>query len=188
MSLLPYLRNYIDTISLFWKEFQMAESKVERQKAKSKGFAALGVPVGSTLTFRKDPAVTCKTVDEKNKVEYQGKVYPISGLAKELMNTAISGYHAFKYNGTLLAKLDGAKPETTTSPVPATTKPADTAQVAPPAATPPTPQTVPLPKPQDAPVTPPEANSASTEADAQEVPLDPLAGYPPEDDVAPTEA
>jgi len=45
--------------------------------------------------------------DEKNKVEYQGKEYFISGLAKELMKTPISGYHAFKYNGVLLAKLDG---------------------------------------------------------------------------------
>jgi hypothetical protein len=163
----------------------MAEIKAERRKAKSKGFAALGVPVGSTLTFRKDPAVTCKTVDEKNKVEYQGKVYLISGLAKELMNTPISGYHAFKYNGTVLAKLDGAKTETATTP--ATPKPDDTAPVAPPAATPPTPQTFPLPKPQEAPVTPQETVPAETEADAQEISIDPLEGYPPEDEAAPTE-
>ena len=83
----------------------MAEEKVKRQKAKSKGFSELGVPVGAILSFRKDPSVTCTVLDGKNKVEYQGKSYPISGLAKELMKTSVSGYQAFLYEGTLLAKL-----------------------------------------------------------------------------------
>lgn len=82
----------------------MAESK-ERQKAKSKGFAALGVPVGAVLTFRKDPNIKATVADDKNKVEYESKVYPISGLARKLMQCPVSGYHAFKYNGVLLAKL-----------------------------------------------------------------------------------
>ena len=154
----------------------MAEAKVERQKAKSKGFAALGVPVGSTLTFRKDPSVTCKTVDDKNKVEYQGKEYPISGLAKMLMNTPISGYHAFKYNGVLLAKLGDVKPEAAQASQEAT-KPAETAPVAPQSPASPTPQTVPLPKPPEAPTEPQE--SAPVEAEDHDI--DPLAGMPPED-------
>jgi hypothetical protein len=157
----------------------MTENKTERQKAKSKGFAVLGVPVGSTLTFRKDPAITCKTVDEKNKVEYQGKVYPISGLAKELMETTISGYHAFKYNGVLLAKLGGDQ----TGSVPATppaSQPAETTPVALQAATAPTPQTIPLPRPQGAPVPPQEANTATAEAEDQDI--DPLVGQPPDEE------
>ena len=131
------------------------EKKAERQKSKSKGFSELGVPVGATLTFRRDPAVTCTVVDEKNKVEYKGKVYPISGLAKELMNTPISGYHAFKYNGVLLAKLGGSeiKPETLeespVNPLGAAQQPAS-----------PAPQTVPLPRPHEAPVEVSEGNSA----------------------------
>ena len=125
----------------------MAEEKIKRLKAKSKGLTTLGVPAGSILTL------TCKTVDD-NQVEYQGKVYSISGLAKELMRVSISGYHAFKYNGTLLAKLcskeESNSPEGTSIPQ----KPADTAQSAVQA---PSPQTVPLPRPSDALVKPQEA-------------------------------
>jgi hypothetical protein len=121
----------------------MAESKVERKKAKSKGFADLGVPVGSTLIFRKDSTVACTVVDDKNKVEYHGKVYPISGLAKELMKTPISGYHAFKYNGVLLAKL-GSSGEAVQSAPEAADKPPETAPVTPAAI----PQTIPLPSPR----------------------------------------
>jgi hypothetical protein len=158
----------------------MAEEKIERQKAKSKGFAALGVPVGSTLTFRKNPEVTCKTVDDKNKVEYLGKVYPISGLAKELMKTPISGYHAFKYNGILLAKLGGSQPSPASAPSPAP-NPAETAPVAPQPLVTPTPRTVPLPRPSEAPVTPQEANPAE-DPESYGDSLDPLAGMPPEEE------
>lgn len=119
----------------------MTEENIERRKAKSKGFADLGIPVGATLAFRKNPAVTCKTADGKNKVEYQGKTYCISGLAKELMNTPVSGYHAFKYNGVLLAKLAGGGPEAAE-----TGKPAETAPDAPPAAVT---RTIPLPGPSE---------------------------------------
>ena len=125
----------------------MTENSKERKKAKSKGFADLGVPVGSALTLRKNPAITCKTVDEKNKVEYNGKTYLISGLAKELMKTPISGYHAFKYNGVLLAKLgnpvkDACQPSKVPDNIGVTT---NTAQVATQAPVQPSPQVVPLP-------------------------------------------
>ena len=166
----------------------MTETK---QKAKSKGFADLGVPVGAVLAFRKDPTITATVVDEKNKVEYQGKVYPISGLAKELMKTAISGYQAFKYNGVLLAKLGesnaGQPVEKIPAPAPAEEIPvvglfpgggsalldpllqaAKTAPVAPKAPEPVKPQTIPLPMPHGAPVAPTSA-----------IPnIDPLANQP----------
>ena len=117
----------------------MSEQKIVRQKAKSKGFAALGIPVGAVLTYRKDSTITATVVDEKNKVEYNGKVYPISGLAKELMKaTAISGYHAFKYNNVLLAKIGepekekAVKPEPKQAdPVPGATTPSQGPQVIP---------------------------------------------------------
>jgi hypothetical protein len=104
----------------------MTETIVKRQKAKSKGFSVLGVPLGATLTFRKDPSITCVVVDGKNKVEYLGETYLISGLAKKLMNSPISGYHAFKYNGVLLAKLGETSDD---APVSAN-NPTETAQVA----------------------------------------------------------
>jgi hypothetical protein len=79
--------------------------KVNRDKAKSQGFAALGIPVGSTLVFKKDPAVTVKTLDDKNKVEYQGKPYSISTLAKQLVGSPVSGYLYFKFEGKALKSL-----------------------------------------------------------------------------------
>jgi hypothetical protein len=158
---------YLHSITSYFSE-EFMDKKVERQKAKSKGFAILGVPVGAVLTFRKDPSITCKTLDDKNKVEYQGKTYLISGLAKELMNTPISGYHAFKYNGVLLAKLGGSteKPtEQAADPSSVPVQPAEEAPVAPETEVPPKPQTIPLPRPQEAATEPQEA---SPEEDAED--------------------
>jgi len=132
----------------------------ERQKAKSKGFAALGVPVGAVLEFRKDPSITATVVDDKAKVEYKGKVYSISGLAKELMKTPISGYHAFKYKGVLLAKLGSpsAKPASTPT-APTSAKPS----------------VAPLPSAPQAPVTQPVANDGYGTDPLMSKPMDDLA-------------
>lgn len=153
------------------------------ERNKSKGFAILGVPVGSVLTFRKDSAITCTVMDENNKVEYQGKVYRISGLAKELMGTPISGYHAFKYNGTLLAKLGEACTNTTpktaeTAPAadmpPSAEKPVAGAASASCTAGASAPQTVALPKPQAGSIAP--AKTGMEESSGEMDSLDPLAG------------
>lgn len=77
----------------------------ERKKEKSKGFAALGIPVGATLVFKKDPSVTVKTMDDKNKVEYLGKPQSISTLAKQLVGSPVSGYLYFLYEGKILKNL-----------------------------------------------------------------------------------
>ena len=136
------------------------------KKAKSVGFASMGVSVGSVLTFRRDASITCTVVDDKNKVEYQGKVYSISGLAKELMKTSISGIHAFKYEGTLLAKLNSP------APAPKLT-----------GSTPARPPEPPTPAPQEAPVA--SVQESAPNATPQPMPLpradavpeiDPLAG------------
>jgi hypothetical protein len=98
-------------------------TKINRDKAKSQGFAALGIPVGSSLIFKKDPAVTVKTLDDKNKVEYQGKPYSISTLAKQLVGSPVSGYLYFKFEGKILKNLarnetKSATPESAGVPVP----------------------------------------------------------------------
>jgi hypothetical protein len=155
----------------------MSEIKEDRKKAKSKGFADLGVPVGAVIAFRKDPAITATVVDGKNKVEYQGKVYPVSGLAKELMRTPVSGYHAFKYNGILLAKLGGPVKESGyRAELPA--KPAEEAAVASDSAESPKPLTIPLPRPQEAATEPQEAFPEDDTGPLEN--FDPLEGIPPE--------
>jgi hypothetical protein len=87
-------------------------TQINRDKAKSQSCATLGIPVGSTLVFKKDPAITVKTLDEKNKVEYQGKPFSISTLAKQLVGSPVSGYLYFKFEGKTLKSLvkNGAKP------------------------------------------------------------------------------
>jgi hypothetical protein len=77
----------------------------EQKKGKSRGFAALGIPNGSILVFKKDSAVTVKTLDDKNKVEYLGKPYSISTLAKQLVGSPVSGYLYFKFEGKILKSL-----------------------------------------------------------------------------------
>jgi hypothetical protein len=98
-------------------------TQVHRDKAKSQGFSTLGIPIGSTLVFKKDPAVTVKTLDDKNKVEYQGKPYSISTLAKQLVGSPVSGYLYFKFGDKILKNLvkSEAKPvisESTETPIP----------------------------------------------------------------------
>jgi hypothetical protein len=108
------------------KEFIMSEQKGERKKEKSRGFADFGIPVGSVLTFKKDPAITVKTTDDKNRVEYQGKSYSVSTLAKELVGSPVSGYLYFKFGDRVLKSL--GKSEAEESPKPVTTASADEGQ------------------------------------------------------------
>ena len=69
-------------------------------------FGALAIPIGSTLVFVKDQSISCITKDDKNKVEYQGVTYTISGLAKKLLNVAsIQGGKYFMYNGEVLTDI-----------------------------------------------------------------------------------
>jgi hypothetical protein len=77
----------------------------EQKREKSQGFLALGIPVGSPLTFKKDPTITVKTLNDKNKVEYQGLPYSLSTLATQLVGSPVSGYLYFKFEGKVLKTL-----------------------------------------------------------------------------------
>lgn len=80
--------------------------KLPRQKLGRLKFSMIGIPVGSTLVFSKDPSITCVTKDAVNKVEYQGSEYPISALAAKLCNvSAARGGAYFMYNGELLTEI-----------------------------------------------------------------------------------
>lgn len=75
-----------------------------RKKAKSTGFAELGIPVGAKLTYR-TTARACTVVDAKNRVEFEGQVYTLSGLAKRLVGSQASGYATFRFDGKRLADM-----------------------------------------------------------------------------------
>jgi hypothetical protein len=122
----------IKKVTLTYKEFIMAEfTKINRDRSRSQSFEALGVPVGSILVFKKDPVVTVKTVDDKNKVEYQGKFYSISTLAKQLVGSPVSGYLYFKFEGRALKSLvkSDVKPAVAESAESLVSEPAEAADV-----------------------------------------------------------
>ena len=77
----------------------------KRKRSGNRSFQALGIPQGSVLGYRNDGSVTCRTVDDRNGVEYQGKPYTLSALARELKGCSVSGYQYFRYNGTLLCDI-----------------------------------------------------------------------------------
>ncbi len=69
-------------------------------------FSMIGIPVGSTLVFVKDTKITCITLDDVNKVEYDGEPYVISALAAKLLNvSAAQGGFYFMYNGEVLTDI-----------------------------------------------------------------------------------
>jgi hypothetical protein len=110
------------------KQTESIDKKVEKKsesKPKGKGekrayaprkeqmsFKMLQIPVGSQLTFVYDELMTCTTVDEHNKVSYQGEVYGLSNLAKKLINIKTGkelagpqGGYFFRYNGVKLTRI-----------------------------------------------------------------------------------
>ena len=69
-------------------------------------FSMIGIPVGATLEFVRDRSITCVIKDDTNKVEYKGKIYPISKLASQLLNVkAAQGGLYFMYNGETLTAI-----------------------------------------------------------------------------------
>jgi hypothetical protein len=93
----------------------VALSPVERHRAGNKTFEGLGIPVGSVLSFRKDASVVCQTVDDINKVSYQGQEYSLSKLAATLAGCTVSGFQYFRYEGTLLGDI-GRTPKASSNP------------------------------------------------------------------------
>ena len=101
----PFSDNYFEQT----KFINVTHENSYNNKTKKLGrlkFSILGIPVGSKLVFVKNKNITCVTKDNTNKVEYNGKIYPISRLAKKLLNvTAAQGGLYFMYNGEILVDI-----------------------------------------------------------------------------------
>ena len=73
-------------------------------------FKAVGIPIGAELVYAYDPTKICRVVDEKNKVEYEGKENTLSGLATQFRREAgsdpkgVQGAVHFLYEGETLSK------------------------------------------------------------------------------------
>lgn len=79
-----------------------AETPTEKKKAAATTFELLQIPEGSELVFIGTPPITCKVVDKKNQVEYEGKKYALSDLATKLCGYRVSGYQKFMFEDELL--------------------------------------------------------------------------------------
>ena len=97
----PYSDSYFST-----QENANSSSSPASPKKDKLTFGLLQIPIGSTLVFVKNHAITCITKDDMNHVEYKGEPYTISGLAKKLLNgSSAQGGKYFMYNGEVLVEI-----------------------------------------------------------------------------------
>jgi hypothetical protein len=91
--------------------FETPEDKADVESAKRRSrfeFAMIGIKPGTELQLERDRAITCRTVDEKNKVEFRGEVTSLSDAALQALQglgydwAAVSGPWAWTYHGKRL--------------------------------------------------------------------------------------
>ena len=88
----------------------MVHGKEEYEKAKPLTFSEYGIPIGATLEYcnrgNENSGKTCTVIDEKT-VEFEGKSWSLSGLAKEFCHSkyGVQGPKYFKYNGEWLTEI-----------------------------------------------------------------------------------
>lgn len=66
-----------------------SEVKAEVESAKRRAkfqFSMIGIKPGTELQLEKDPTIICKTVDDKNKVEYLGDVTSLTDASTQAIN------------------------------------------------------------------------------------------------------
>ena len=93
------------------KQEKKAESLAEEiaeehiQKNKNFSFNICQIPVGAEIEYSHDPNIKCYVVDDR-RVQYNGQIMYLTGLAKYLLNTkkAINGILHFQYNGKPLTE------------------------------------------------------------------------------------
>jgi len=74
-----------------------------RTRSPNTRFRNLGVPVGAKLVFANDSHIICTVLDDSNQVEYNGKSWSISALAKHLLGASpVNGFEYFSYDGEIL--------------------------------------------------------------------------------------
>jgi len=102
-------QHYQGTNNLFLNtKFNKEKSKnkdgsLKRIRSQNTEFSKLGVPIGAQLSFTKDSQITCIVQDGINKVQYEGKTWTISSLARHLLGlSAANGFAYFRFEGITL--------------------------------------------------------------------------------------
>lgn len=92
------------------KKYDMTQKEISEAKAAenvarlaSFAFSMCDIQPGEEIEFYDDPNIKAKVVSDR-KVEYQGQIYSLTGLAKMLTHTesALAGPKFFKYKGEWL--------------------------------------------------------------------------------------
>ena len=87
------------------KPIQTTEKVSHRHPAQPLTFAMLGIPVGTVLEYVYDKSIIVTTVDDKNKVEYNGQIISISRAAMMIRGTqAEQGGQHFLWKGKRLTE------------------------------------------------------------------------------------
>ena len=76
----------IKEVKLGDEMFETPEDKAEVEAAKRRAkfqFSMIDIPPGSELKLYRDPTIICKTVDDKNKVEFKGDETSLSDAAHQ---------------------------------------------------------------------------------------------------------
>lgn len=104
----------IKEIKLGDEIFETPEEKSEVEAAKRRTrfqLSMIGIPPGTELKLFRDPTIICKTVDDKNQVEFKGDVTSLSDAAIQAVNDlgyewdAASGPWEWTYQGKRLDEL-----------------------------------------------------------------------------------
>ena len=94
--------------------FETPEEKTEVEVAKRRSrftFSLIDLPIGTELELEKDPSITCKTLNDRNKVEYLGAETSLSDAALQAINSlginwpTASGPWEWTYQGKRLDDL-----------------------------------------------------------------------------------
>jgi len=92
------------------EEGKIIEEKNQKISKKRYSFSYVNIPIGSELIYTRDENIKCKVVSD-NEVEYNGKHYSLSRLARELLRqkgytwNGVTGPLYFKYNEKTLSEI-----------------------------------------------------------------------------------
>ncbi len=86
------------------QEEEIAEARTRRA---NNTFASLGIAVGEEIRFLYDDGITARVSDRKNKVEFCGGEYSVTGLASKLLTERYGWAESLHVNGWRFFTKDG---------------------------------------------------------------------------------
>lgn len=110
------LRGDIKNLKLYTptlEQSQEAELAENRTKRSNNSFQLLNIALGEEITFLYDDSIIAKVADKKNKLEYEGQTYSVTGLAQKILrenhgwaeNASANGWKFFTRDGITLSDL-----------------------------------------------------------------------------------